>query len=205
MATFTWPAGILPQTATPWEPADVLRSIGLTGRMQTRPTLNRAWTWTETYPPFKANTPEGAALLAAVTRCTRDADEASKRHELYATGLGGNAGTATINGAGQTGSTLSLAITGTNPVLRAGEFIRVPIAGVFYLFQVTADANQTAGIASVSISPTIIAGNSPANGATVFTFPGQGVQAKLLEATQLPRMRPGYWVDGLTLRWLVVG
>jgi hypothetical protein len=198
VALFGWPTGILPQTATPLQPADSLRSVGLTGRMQVRGTLNMAWTWTEVYPPFQSNSAEALLLLAAIDRAMRDGDEVLRDHPLYP--VTRSIATKTVNGATQVGQLLSVNVSGSGFTI--GDFIRP--ANRRILHKVTSTSEVAAGVQTLRLTPPIPPGGSPANGEVLgcLAMDNQQVYARLIDAVQLPQARPGYWVEGLTLRWI---
>lgn len=62
------------------------------------------------------------------------------------------AGTALVNGAGQTGNTLAVDGLGTQALL-AGDFVQLGTLGTTRLYQLTADATPVAGAATLQIVP----------------------------------------------------
>jgi hypothetical protein len=98
----------------------------------------------------------------------------------------------------QTGTTLSTKLwTGSNPVLKAGDIIR--IAGLSPVYDVTADApNTSGGITALSINPPIFAGASPGDGAAI-SYVGVRLNAKILSAPDVPQAGPNGFVAGLSI------
>lgn len=82
-------------------------------------------------------------------------------------------------------------------VMDAGDVFK--IGGLPQLFRVTGHANMdTAGNATIPISPPIVAGGSPANNA-VITRTGAKLTAYVASPPNLPNVPPGRWWAGLTV------
>lgn len=193
-----WPRVILPQSVTDFEVPGALQSVGQTGRAQYRSTQQIGRVWTETYPPFKAQEADGRAFLAMIRDTWRSGASFTIEHYLHRTKLGGGTGTPRVNGVSLTGSSLPTdGWTGTNPVLKAGDLFL--IAGITSAFEVTADApNLSAGATTLSISPPIFAGASPADNA-LLTITSVLLSAHLAGPPQIPNVGPDEYVAGLTL------
>jgi hypothetical protein len=201
VADFSWPTAIVPAAVSPLQRADILRSVGLTGRTQRRGTLNQSWTFAETYPPFRINSDAGAQLLAAVTRCL-SGDRAVMTALAYVNNFTPSF-VGVVNGAGQTGDSLNfrLGVSSPDSAVRAGSVFA--FAGNQTVYQVV----ETRAISTATVlklSHPITSARSPADGVQLQFFPHQTfLYPHLLEATPIPSARGAYWLEGLTLRWVL--
>lgn len=199
MSAFTWPRTILPAKSSLLNFPGALTSVGQTGKMQTRATGQVGATWTEVYGPFDPRSVDGKRLISRIRQAWRGGLSFTIDHLVHATHAGGGSGAPTVNGAGQVGNSLVTANwTGTNPVLRAGDIIRVP--GVPYALELTDDApNLSGGGTTLAINPPLFAGTSPTNGGAV-AYSGITLIARLAEEPDLSAAEDGaFLVDGLTL------
>lgn len=105
-------------------------------------------------------------------------------------------GSMVINGAGQTGSTLTVTST-LNKVLKYGDFIK--IAGLNLVYTI-AETMPAPNATSIKIFPPILAGNSPGNGASI-TFSGVKFRAVITEDIQPPSREGGKLYAGLVLKF----
>ncbi|MDN3515372.1 MAG: hypothetical protein NG747_13370 [Candidatus Brocadia sp.] len=105
-------------------------------------------------------------------------------------------GSMTVNGANQTGSTLNVTST-LNKVLRYGDFIKIAGLNLVYSISQTMSAGNDAFI---KIFPPILAGNSPANSASI-TFTGVKLRAVITEDAQFPTRVSGKMYAGLTIKF----
>lgn len=105
-------------------------------------------------------------------------------------------GNITVNGAGQTGSVINVTST-LNKVLRYGDYIK--IAGLNLVYTIT-ETMPAPNASSIKIFPPILAGNSPANGASI-TFSGVKFRAVITEDVQLPIHEGGKLYAGLTIKF----
>lgn len=169
-----FPRTVKPRTTTKFTPYRGYVSVTQQGQVQRRATTARGRRWTETWGPMKAGDADVEALLGFVIYHVNQEIAVDVEH-LMTPGSGkppngtGTSGV-TVSGGSQTGNTL--VTTGwpasTNQVVRTGDVIKV--AGIDVVFMVTADANSDgSGNATLDINPSILAGNSPANGASVTT------------------------------------
>jgi hypothetical protein len=175
-----------------------LQSWGQSGKGQHRATLQIGRMWTELYVPFLAGSPEGRKFVALINQYWRSGTEFTIDHRSYLTHNGGGTGTARVNGASQTGSSLNTdGWTGSNPVLRAGDIIA--IAGLKHVLDVTADApNLVAGACALAIHPPIFAGGSPADNA-IITYTGVPLNAKIAAPPEIPPAAENQYIGGLSI------
>jgi len=179
MAAFPRLASCAPKSAAPFKGPAALQSWSHSGKGQTRATMSAGRSWGETYIPFLAESIEGRAFLAFLARMLRTGEVFTIQHPGYLTNLGGGTGSVTVNGAGQTGITLSTTgWGGSNPVLRAGEIVKV--AGVPYSQTLAADAGNLSGsVAILTLDPPIWV--APSNGAAVLYASNVVLNAILLD------------------------
>lgn len=196
MASF--PRAILPSSTTAFLMPGAMQTWSSSGKGQHRSTIQVGRIWRETIGLFKADSINGRALLAFLNNCWRNGLVFDIEHYFYQTHKGGGTGVAVVNGPGQTGTTLNVnGWGGTNPVLRAGDLIR--IAGLTPVYDVTADApNLVSTLAALSINPPIFAGGSPVDNAIV-TYTGVRLNAFLYEAPSIPDAVKFGYIDGLQL------
>lgn len=200
MAAF--PRTVLPRSATwPTMPAPLI-SVGLTGKVQTRTTLENGRTWTETYGPFLATNATWRGWLAEVLKYWRTGTVLSIDHRSQRGLLGAGGGTPLVQGASQTGATLITdGWTGSTTVLKAGDVLT--IAGLNPVYEVTANVTSTAsGTATLSLSPAILTGNAPADNAalTINSTPGSVLyRAYLVGVETWPAAGPEELYSGLVL------
>lgn len=174
MANFT--RTMIPNKATwPKFPAG-LDSYGLSGKGQFRSTLQVGRTWEEEYPAIKWNNASHRGFLAYINSLFRERTLFTISHYHLQTPLGTISGGGVINGANQTGSTITVtAITGT---LKQGDIIKLP--GLNHIFDITADCSN--GTTSLPISPPVFTGGSPTNGQAI-TYTGVKFQCVIDELT----------------------
>lgn len=193
-----WPRDIYPNGSSYFSMPGAARSRGLTGKHQRRATMQSGRRFVETYPIFKADSPEGRAFIATINDYWRNGTQFTLLHHFYRTHNGGGTGAPEINAANQTGKSLiTNGWTGANPVLKAGDIIR--IAGISRVFDVLVDApNLVAGGTTLSINPPLFSGGSPANGALI-TYTGVLINAYIAEEPSLPQTGPNEFIAGLRI------
>lgn len=193
-----WPRDILPQHSSSFIMPGALQAWSQSGKGQHRATVQVGRIWSETYPPFASTGAFGRKLIATINNLWRNGTAFTIDHRSYLTPNGLGTGSPQVNGASQTGSTLSTkSWTGSNPVLRAGDIIS--IAGLSQIFDVVVDApNLAAGITALTINPPIFAGGSPANSAAI-TYTGVTLNAFILSAPDIPPAGPDVMIAGLTV------
>ena len=164
------------------------------------------WSWTERYGLVNARTPAGAGIMARIRQALNRGTIWTVDYllgpgsGLSRNGSGTPAGAITVNGAGQTGATLSTAgwpisVTG---VVRAGDLIQ--IENRVYEVSEDADSNGT-GICVIPIHPEIY--NAPANGATV-TISGVKFRACIINPPSFPmNTSPHYFSFDLTFNEII--
>jgi len=197
-----FPREITPMESTPFQMAGAMSNWGHSGKSQHRSFMQAGRVWTETYPPFKANGIEGRKFLALINDFWRTGTEFTISHYNYLTRNGtGGPGTPLVQGASQTGATLTTDGWGINQsnVLRAGDIVK--IAGIKRVFDVTADASSNGvgtGVAIISINPPIFVGGSPADNAAL-TINGVALDAFIYSDPNLPSIGANQYIGGLTL------
>jgi hypothetical protein len=160
-------------------------SFGQSGKTQVRSVLAMGREWTEVYGTFSPFKTEGRELLGYIHRAWRSGETFSIQHRFYELPTGLGTGSPVVNGAGQTGSTLSTrSWTGANPVLRIGDVFTV--VGVPYLLECTDVAtNLSAGVSTLTIAPPII--TAPADGAAIgYIYPI--MSARIIEKPVFPNV-----------------
>jgi hypothetical protein len=195
-----WPRTILPKRASPLVSPGPVAVVTHGGRPQRRATTQGGFRWTEEYPPFELVSVNGQQLLEALDNAHRNGRTVTIAHRLHLVHRGGGTGTVTVSGASQVGSALfTSGWGGTNPVLRAGDL--VSIAGVQGARLITSDVTHTAGAATLPISPPILPGSSPANGAVV-TYTGVVLSAYIATMPMLPDASEDGYLTGLTVSFI---
>lgn len=179
-----FPRDIIPQTVTPFLQPGALIAGTHSGRLQRRSFTQAGRIWRETYPPFRASSAEGRKFLALINYFWRNGVQFTIEHYHHLTHTGGGTGTVSVDGANQKGTTLSTTgWGGTNPVLRAGDIIRV--GGMSGVLEVQADASHTSGDADLVIDPPIWVGNSPDDEAPI-TYTGVWLNAYIAAEPNIP-------------------
>ncbi len=194
----SWPRDIIPQAASSFIMPGALAAWSQSGKAQHRATVQIGRIWVEVYPPFLAGGAFGRKLIATINNFWRNGTQFDIDHRSYLTPNGGATGTAQVNGAGQTGASLTIDTWGgTNPRLKAGDIIA--IAGVSGVRDVTADAPNVVGTScAVAINPPIFAGQSPADNAIV-TYTAVRLNAFILAAPDVPPAGPDGYIAGLSV------
>lgn len=191
MADFT--RTMIPNKATWPKFPSGLDSYGLSGKGQFRSTLQVGRTWEEEYPLIKWNNASHRGFLAYINSLFRERTLFTISHYHLQTPLGTISGSPTVNGANQTGSTINTSsISGT---LKQGDIIK--FASINIIYDVTADVSN--GATSISISPPIFTGGSPANGAAI-TYTGVKFQCVIDELT-MPIADKGLVYRGLKIKF----
>lgn len=173
-------------------------SAGQSGKYQVRDKLALGREWREVYGPFSPFSIEGRELIGRIHRAWRTGETVTLQHLLYPTPVGGGTGSPTVNGAGQTGTSLNTANwTGANPVLRIGDIFTV--AGVPYVLECTDVAtNLSSGQSTLTISPPIYASVSPANGAAI-TYVNPTLTARIIQEPDVPNVDSDGLITGLVI------
>jgi hypothetical protein len=180
---------------------EALKSVGNTGKAQTRSSLFVGRAWTETYEPYIANDAVFRAWLSTVQRLWRTGEAFTIAHRAYLTANGPGGGTPLINGASQTGS--SIATDGwpnSITVLKAGDLVKLGALSLTH--ELTADAvSNGSGQANLQVEPIIVAGGSPADNATVLYGASVTFNA-LLTSFDVGRTTIDGWIEGVTLGFM---
>jgi len=183
----TWPRTICPtQVSFPRFPGG-LDSWGESGKGQVRSIMAVGRVWEEVYSPIRMDQEDTKEFIALINQYWRNRTVVEVDHRYFQTQMGAGGGTPLVNGASQTGSSLDTDgwPASTSGVLKAGDIIKV--AGIPYILDVTADADSdSGGNATLSISPPIFSGGSPADDA-VITYTGVKYKCVIAEPPNIPR------------------
>lgn len=198
-----FPRTVEPERVSELRGPSPLVAVGQTRKPQLRVTNAVGWSWEETFPPLNLLDPVDAALIATVMDGHQNGTVFQAEHPQSPgsgrppNGAGG--GTPLVDGASQTGT--SLVTDGwpasTTNVVRARDIIQV--GGLNQRLMVTADASSDAGgAATISVTPAIASGDSPADNA-VITVSGVTFDVLILDPPNVPT--GGIFVAGLTVRF----
>lgn len=199
MATF--PRLILPRAVTIPEVPRGMFSFGESGGAQLRTTQQVGRLWTEEWADLRLGNPNVDALLGWLEWAQQTQDVFDVTHlSLPGSGKapnGAGGGTPLVMGASQTGT--SLVTDGWSPtvtkVVAGGDVIR--IAGLTPLYRVRDDVNSNgSGQATLTVTPAIPAGNSPADNAGI-TRTGCTLRAVIWPKIEMPTGRAGSLIRGL--------
>jgi hypothetical protein len=194
-----FPRAIYPRLCTPPAFPDGLVSWGESGVGQFRAHQNVGRVWTETYASIDLKTYNGRGLIAVLNQPRREGTLWTIQHQLYLLNYGNANGSPIVNGAGQTGATLNISNAGTGtPWLRKGDICQ--IAGSTLVRDIMADVNG--GASSISISPPIFSGGSPAAGAAITVNAANIKFTAAIVAIDMPDAEAnGIIPPGLTVTW----
>ena len=174
-----------------------LDSWGQSGKGQFRSFLEVGRTWDETYSKMSNNDPLTRAFFAQINQLWHQRTIFDIMHRdletPYNTPI---TGSISVNGASQTGSTINVT-SSLNKILRAGDVIK--FANINLVYDIATDMTSPTA-SSISISPPIITGGSPANSAAI-TITGVKFRAVLHEDLQLPSRIGGDHYAGLVLKF----
>ena len=173
MAAF--PRTVKPATVTYPQNIGSLISIGQSGGVQTRSQNAQGLIWQETWPALPAGNADVQELLVTIQNLYNTGATCTlTQYLLPGSGLATNGTSANskpvVDGATQSGTTLNTdAWPNSEGVLKAGDSFT--IAGLDVLFRATADVTSHAsgGTTAITITPPIVAGSSPADGAAIRT------------------------------------
>jgi hypothetical protein len=195
----TFPRTILPRRVSPANFPGPMISEGETGKLQLRAFTNAGRRWRETFSALSTADAATLGFLATIHDYWRSGTIFDISHRMYLTPKGVATGTPLVNGASQTGASLvtdgwSANVTG---ILKAGDVIK--IAGLNLVYDITADVNSNAsGQATLSLSPPIFSGQSPADNAAL-TVTGVLFRACLSEPPLMPDADADQLLDGMVL------
>ena len=166
MAAF--PRTVPPASVTYPRVIGSLISVGQSGALQTRSEAAQGRTWQESWSALPAGNEDVQELLTTIENLFNTGAPCTLTHYLLpgsgkaANGAGG--GPPLVNGPGQSGTSLMTygwTAAAANR-MKAGDCFTV--VGTDVLFRVTADASSDgSGLATLSITPPIVAGSSPTN------------------------------------------
>lgn len=197
----TFPRTLLPRRATIPDVPIGLASFGESGAAQLRSTQQVGRVWEEEWPDLRLGNADVDAFLAwlewaqstmAVFDVTHTAMPGSG---IAPNGVGG--GSPVVAGGSQTGS--SLDVDGLTPLttkaFAGGDVIK--IAGLAPIYRIRDDVDSDgSGAATLTITPAIPVGSSPADNA-VITTSGCTIRAIIWPHITFPTGRPGIFVRGL--------
>ena len=184
-----------------------LVSWGIGGVGQTRDISQKGRSWTEEWPPLFAGSAAVQAFLAQVADYYSSGTVLTIQHPWRRTTLGVGTGTPKVKGASQIGKTLITDGWTANQtgILKAGDLIT---NGLPWVFEVTADCNSdgaTPSVATIPISPGILAGASPADGAAIAVTAAAVFSVIIAEEPNWPSCPPDQWFVGFWLTFREVG
>lgn len=198
-----WPRTIAAAITTPPVFPPGMESWSPSGKAQTRAFSNVGRMWQETFAAFDMQSQAGRALIQAINQALREKTLWDIQPAWLKLNYGSLGGSPSVSGATQTGSTLlvSGAPVSTANWLRRGDIIQ--ISGLQLIYDVAADViTDSAGHASVSISPPIFSGGSPANGAFVQTNASLIFLKAILTNVEMPMIdQVGVAQAGMVLHW----
>jgi len=174
-------------------------SWGQSGKGQFRDAMQVGRTWQENYPAFKYNDEDAIAFLSYINQLYREKTVFEISYYHRRTPFGTISGNMYVWGVSQTGTTIQvsrdtgsqLGITGT---LKHGDFIK--FANINIVYDIT--ANISSGATSITISPAIYEGGSPANLA-VITYTGVTFKAAISGVLEMPSSDESQMYSGLTI------
>lgn len=212
MADF--PRTVVPTSSTLPEWPGPRLSIGDSGKLTSGSPLRFGRTWSETYPIVDFADQVARAWAANVLRLWHQGIAFDIVHPILSLNAGlftplAVPGDIQVNGANQTGETLLVKGAAHSVALwaRAGDIIRIPGLLTRLVFDVTADANSSAGgLVSLKVSPFIpTAANSPPD-STAIIVSSVKFRAMLIEKPNIPQTESSrfagvHLVQGVTLRF----
>ena len=197
MAT-AFPRVIKPQRVTaPVFPGGLV-SIGHSGKVNTRTTLQVGRTWEEFFA-FKVDE-NGHQFLAEINNFYNRQTSLDVAHQMFVDTLGAGGGTPLVNGASQTGSTIATdGWPNSTLVLKAGDLVTFA-TGPTLVYDITADVTSNgSGVATLPVSPNVFAGGSPGNNDAITITASVVFRAKILEQPRVPPAKADEWINGLRL------
>lgn len=197
-----WPRTVLPKKVSLPRFPGPLVSPGETGKSQIRAFPNMGRRWTETFGALSTADPVTLGFLAVVQDYWRSGTIFTIDHRMFQTPKGVATGTPLVNGGSQTGTSLitdGWSNTITN-ILRAGDILK--IAGLNVVFDQLADVNSNgSGQATLTLSPPIFAGQSPADNAAL-TVTGVTFRAFFAEPPVIPEADADQIIEGLAFSFM---
>ena len=174
-----------------------LDSWGQSGKPQLRTTTQVGRTWEESYPPMKASDANTRAFITYINQLWNQRTIFDIDHQHLGNTLGTITGGGVINGASQTGSSITVTVltgTASTHALKQGDIIKLP--GINHIFDVT--SNVLVGATSIPVSPVIISGQSPTNSQAI-TYNSVKFHATLVGELVLPRASYDAYYEGLVI------
>ena len=176
-----------------------LVSVGHSGKVNTRTTLQVGRTWEEFFR-FKVDE-NGHEFLAQIMNFYNRQTSLDVGHQNFTTTLGAGGGTPLIAGASQTGANINTdGWPATTLILKVGDLVSWFTTGPTLVYDVTADVNSDGGgLATLPVGPNVFAGASPGNNDAVVITAAVVFRAKILERPRIPPAEADEWINGLRL------
>lgn len=166
MADF--PRVVAPIAVTPLRYPSAMRSIGQSGKVQTRSFMHYGRMWEEKYPPLQLDDQVVRAWMSQLEDLVREGTMFDVKYWPMRTNNGVATGSPLVKGASQTGSSIlvdGLGATVISKWLKAGDLIKFPSSSPIsnLVFRTTADVDTvvTTGEATIPITPKLYPGWSP--------------------------------------------
>ena len=183
-----------PRLSTPPEFSEGGGAWGLSGKGQFRSFGNVGRVWQEIWPVLDYKTTIIRALITAINEGLRSKTIWTVQHPHLLANYGTASGTATVNGAGQTGD--SLAVSSLDGTMKRGDIFQ--IAGDYLIYDIRANVASS----PLLISPPIFVGNSPSNGAVIQLDADNCWFKAVIIGVAMPDIEAdGLILAGLTVTW----
>ena len=165
-----------------------LVSVGQSGALQTRSLAAQGYIWQETWSALPAGNEDVQELFTTVANLYQTGDTCTLTHYLLPGSVksanGGGGGTPLVNGADQSGTSLVTDGWTASAANRMKSGDCFTVAGVTTLFRAVSDvASDGSGNATITITPPIVVGSSPANNAAL-TIASASLTAIVLDYNQ---------------------
>jgi len=203
-----FPRTLMPQSSSWPKAPGGLASWSVGGVGQTRDVSQKGRSWTEEWPPLLGSDAATQKFLAQVAGYYAAGTVLTLQHQSRKTTLGVGTGTPLVKDANQTGKSLitdgwTASQTG---ILKAGDLIT--LASIPWVFEVTADCNSdgaTPSVATIPISPGILAGASPADNAAIVVTAAAVFTVVIESEPNWPTCGPDHWYVGFKITFREVG
>lgn len=198
-----WPRTIASRLSTPPEFPEGFAQYGQSGKGQFRAFENTGRIWQEIYSAIDIRTTAGRALMTAINQAQREKIIWDIQHPHLLTNFGVGGGSITVNGAGQTGSTLNVSggPATTTDWMRQGDILNWAGDQLVYDVNGAVDTDSN-GDAAIPIHPPLFTGQSPADGALVEIVAANIFFKAVMVRASMPDIEAhGVLFPGLTLVW----
>lgn len=201
MAAFPRVIGVARATALRLA-GDGYLEVGNAGTNLGRARAVLGWRWTEVIQTHDGSSRDGRALQQAVMQYLRTKEAVDVQAVHVPKNNAQFTGNVTVNGAGQTGSSIVVvnSVSGQSLAYRGDWF---QIAGVTGWRRASGDFSASPGTgATMLVEPPVYAGQAPANGAAVaFALNASPTFACRLVEAIIPQFGADQLVIGMTLTW----